>query len=125
MRAYKLVRKLSDGNLYPLFIDKCRQYIVGEKRVAEYVPTKGFAPRLGFHCCFKPYAPHLKTHLASGENRVWIECEVDNFETYDRPESQGGEWILARELTVIRELSFDEVKDILNNTEKISEALAS
>ena len=111
MKAYKLVRKSKDGNLYPLFIDKKRPYIFNEKRKAEFIPTKGFAPRLGFHCCFIPYAPHLKTHLANGENRVWIECEVDNFETYDRPESQGGKWILAQELNAIKEITPDYVNE--------------
>lgn len=115
MKAYKLVRKAKDGKLYPLFIDRKRPYIFGEKRMAEYIPTKGFAPRLGFHCCFIPYAPHLKTELSNGEKRVWIECEVDDFETYDRPESQGGKWILAKELTVLRELPFDEVYDTLDS----------
>ena len=112
MRAYKLVRKTRDGNLYPLFIDKKRPYVLGEEREAEYIPTKGFSPRFGFHCCFKPYAPHLKTKLASGERRVWIECDVDDCETYDRPESQGGMWILAQKLIAIRELDFKEVNEI-------------
>lgn len=113
MKAYKLVRKSKDNKLYPLFIDKKREYIIGEQRTAEYIPTKGFAPRVGFHCCFTPYAPHLKTNLASGENRVWIECDIDDFNTYDRPESQGGKWILAMKLRVVRELTFDEVDSIL------------
>lgn len=113
MIAYKLVRKAKDGQLYPLFIDKKRPYIIGERREAEYVPTKGFAPRYGFHCCFKPYAPHLKTELASGQRRVWIECEVEDYTTYDRPESQGGAWILANKLTVLRELTGAEVQLLL------------
>lgn len=113
MIAYKLVRKAKDGNLYPLFIDKARPYIIGEQREAEFHPTKGFAPRFGFHCCFIPLAPHLKTELASGQKRVWIECEVEDFTTYDRPESQGGAWILANHLTVVRELTMDEVAAIL------------
>ena len=111
MRAYKLVRKKKDGRLYPLFINKDRPYIQGERRTAEFIPTKGFAHRKGFHCCFRPYAPHLKTELKSGEKRVWIECEVEDFTTYDRPESQGGEWILANALTVLRELSQEQVKE--------------
>jgi len=110
MIAYKLVRQGRDGNLYPLFIDRNRPYIFGEHRTAEYIPTKGFAPRLGFHCCFTPYAPHLKQHLKSGEKRVWIECEIDDFKTYPRPPSQGGEWILAQKLTAIRTISKEEVK---------------
>lgn len=113
MIAYKLVRKAKDGQLYPLFIDKARPYIVGEPREAECVPTKGFAVREGFHCCFIPYAPHLKTELASGQKRVWIEVNVEDFTSYDRPESQGGAWILANKLTVIRELKPAEVEIIL------------
>ena len=115
MKAYKLVKKTKDGKLYPLFIDKKRPYILGEKRTAEYIPTKGFAPRLGFHCCFKPYAPHLKEKLSNGEERVWIECEINDFETYDRPESQGGEWLLAKELTAEKIITSEEVKKILED----------
>lgn len=110
MKAYKLVRKAKDGRLYPLFIDKTRPYIIGEHRVAEFHPTKGFAPRFGFHCTLKCYAPHLKTELASGQKRVWIECEVEDYEYYDRAESQGGTWVLAKELTVLREMTFEEAE---------------
>lgn len=113
MKAYKLVRKAKDGSLHPLFIDKSRPYIIGEQREAEFHPTKGFAPRFGFHCCFIPLAPHLKTELANGERRVWIECEVEDFTSYDRPESQGGAWILANRLMVTRELTMEEVAEIL------------
>ena len=115
MIVYKLVRKLKDNKLYPLFIDKKRSYVFHEKRYAECIPTKGFALRTGFHCCIKPYAPHLKMKLSNGENRVWMECEVEDYTFYDRPESQGGKWVLANILTAIRELSFSEVENILNN----------
>ena len=115
MKAYKLVRKKGDM-LYPLFIDRNKPYVFGEHRMAEYIPTKGFAPRLGFHCCFIPYAPHLKMILSNGEKRVWIECEVDDCTMYDRPESQGGKWILAQKLIALREIDDDEVKKILNNS---------
>lgn len=114
MTAYKLVRKAKDGKLYPLFIDRKRPYKIGEPRTAEYIPTNGFAARKGFHCCFVPFAPHLKETLANGEHRVWIECDVDDYETYDRPESQGGTWILAEKLQVIREVSQEEVRSILH-----------
>lgn len=69
---------------------------------AKCYPTKGFAVRKGFHCCFEKNAPHLKEKLANGEVRVWIECEVEQFTTYDRPESQGGKWILADRMKVLR-----------------------
>lgn len=113
MKAYKLLRKLKDGKLYPLFINKHYPTEFNKWLPAEYYPTKGFAPRKGWHCCFKPYAPHLKRELANGEQRVWVECEVKNWDSYDRPESQGGSWILAQEMKVIRELDENEVDEIL------------
>ena len=113
MKAYKLIRVLKDGNCYPLFIGKTTQYEFGKWLNAKCIPTKGFAVRKGFHCCFKPYAPHLKTKLATGERRVWIECEVDDYTTYDRPESQGGTWILAQKMKIIRKVPEKEIESIL------------
>lgn len=97
-KAYKLVRKLKDGSLAPLFINKRLRLTTDEWLEAEYHPTKGFQPRKGWHCCFTPLAPHL-----SERDRVWIEVEVEDFETYDRPESQGSAWILANRMKVVRE----------------------
>lgn len=102
MKAFKLLRIKKDGNLYPLFIDKTTPTPVGVWLKAECHPTKGFAVRKGWHCCFKPVAPHLKKQLATGEKRVWVECEVENFSTYDRPESQGGAWVLAQDMKIIK-----------------------
>ena len=115
MIAYKLCRKAKDGNIYPLFINKKVPFIFHQTMKAECHPTKGFAVRKGFHCCFIPYAPHLKEKLKNGEQRVWIELEVDDFTTYDRPQTQGGKWILAQIVTPIREVSFEEVYDILKS----------
>ena len=113
MKAYKLVRKLKDNKLYPLFIHKTEPFEMNKWMQAECYPTKGFAIRKGFHCCFQPLAPHLKEHLSNGEQRVWIECEVKDWESYDRPESQGGAWILAQQMKVKRELTFDEVRGLI------------
>lgn len=90
MKAYKVLRKLKDGNLYPLFINKKQSTPFGVWMQAECYPTKGFAIRQGWHCCYKPYAPHLSMELANGEKRVWVECEVEDCQSYNRPESQGG-----------------------------------
>lgn len=79
------------------------------------IPTKGFAVRCGWHCCFTPYAPHLSMRLANGEQRVWVECEIEDWDTYNRPESQGGSWILAQKMKIIRELTEIEVMNILRN----------
>lgn len=111
MVAYKLVRKKGD-KYYPLFITKNEETEIGKWMPAECHPTKGFAIRQGWHCCFKPYAPHLKEELASGEKRVWVKCKIRNFEKYNRPESQGGAWLLAQELMVVRELTKSEVQKL-------------
>ena len=111
--AYKLMRKLSDGNIYPLFINKRCPTQFGKWLEAECYPTKGFAVRKGWHCCFTPIAPHLKEQLSSGEQRVWVKVKVKNYTTYDRPESQGGKWILADEMFVEKELSRKEVNEII------------
>lgn len=104
MKAFKLLRVKKDGNLYPLFIDKTTPTPMGVWLTAECHPTKGFAVRQGWHCCFTQNAPHLKAKLANGEKRVWVECEVEDFSTYDRPESQGGAWILAQRMKIVRRL---------------------
>jgi hypothetical protein len=98
MKAYKLIRKLKDGTLSPLFINKKSRILFDVWLEAEAHPTKGFAFRKGFHCTLKPEAPHLST-----KGRVWIEVEVEDFEYFTRPESQGGVWVLAQKMKVIRE----------------------
>lgn len=97
MRAFKLVRKMKDGSLSPLFINKKSRLPIGEWMEAESHPTKGFAYRKGWHCTLEPNAPHL-----SKKNRVWVEVEIDDFEYYNRPESQGGIWVLAQKMKIIK-----------------------
>ena len=113
MKAYKLLRMKKDGKLYPLFINKTVSTPIGEWMEAECHPTKGFAVRKGYHCCFKPIAPHLKLTLANGEKRVWVECEVEDWEGYDRPISQGGAWVLAQKMKITKLLTLDEVDKII------------
>lgn len=100
MRAFKLIRKLKDGSLSPLFINKKSRIPIGVWLDAEFHPTNGYSERMGWHCTLEPIAPHLST-----KNRVWVEVEVEDFEFYDRPESQGGTWVLAQRMKVIRELN--------------------
>lgn len=113
MIAYKLFRLgKKDGKLYPLFINKKEETKMGVWLKSECYPTNGFAVRQGWHCCFNPIAPHLKEDLATGEKRVWVEIEVKNYTTYNRPESQGGSWLLADEIIVNRILDKKEVEEI-------------
>ena len=90
MIAYKLLRVRKDGSLGPLFINRRQHIPVGRWLLAGYYPTRGYRPRAGWHCTKKPVAPHLTT-----KGRVWYEVEVRDAECYKRPESQGGEWVLA------------------------------
>ncbi len=113
MKAYKLLRLKKDGKLYPLFINKKEPTPIGVWMPAECFPTKGFAVRKGWHCCFRPLAPHLKIKLLSGEQRVWVECEVEDWESYDRPESQGGAWILAQRMKINKIITMEDVEECL------------
>ena len=100
MKAYKLLR-IKNNKLYPLFINRNVETPIGQWLQAECHPTKGFAIRQGFHCCFQMLAPHLKKILSNGEQRVWCEVEVEDWESYERPESQGGAWILAQRMKIV------------------------
>lgn len=110
--CYKLVKVRKDKTLGSLFIHRTAVLPLNTWLKAEYYPTKGYAPRFGWHCTFFPYAPHL-----SENNRVWVECEVKNYHTYDRPESQGGAWILADKIRLIRILDIEEVKELRKQRE--------
>ncbi len=105
MKAYKLFRLLSDNSIAPLFINKKQRLEEGVWYQAENHPTKGFALRAGWHCCYKPIAPHLSMNLkSSGEKRIWVEVDVEGVTKYDRPESQGSSWLLAERMKVIKRL---------------------
>jgi len=98
MIVYKLVRKMKDGSLSPLFINKKSRIPIDKWLEAELYPTNGFAVRKGWHCTLNPIAPHL-----SKRGRIWLEVEVEDYKYYNRPESQGGTWVLAQKMKAIRE----------------------
>ncbi|NLF98726.1 MAG: hypothetical protein GX565_01095 [Lentisphaerae bacterium] len=96
MIAYKLLRLRKDKTLGPLFIN-CRQRIpVGTPLKAEAHRRKGYQFRPGWHCTWKPVAPHLST-----KGRVWCKVDVEDYVQYARPESQGGTWVLAQQMTLL------------------------
>lgn len=101
MIAYKLFKQRKDGSIGPLFINASLRVPIGEWMDAEDHPTKGYAHRMGWHCCLKPEAPHLKKNPDNKLPRVWCKVEVTGTELYDRPESQGGTWVLAERLKVL------------------------
>lgn len=100
MLVYKLVRKLKDDSITPLFINKKLRIPIGVWLEGEDHQTKGYLHRKGWHCTLKPYAPHLYKK----ENRIWMLCEVQDFEYYSRPEHQGGTWILVQNFKFIKEI---------------------
>jgi len=96
MIVYKLFKIRSNGTIGPLFINK-RQVIQPDRWYeAELHETKGFKARLGWHCTAKPKAPHLST-----KGRAWYRVEINDYQPYVRPKSQGGMWYLAQWMKVI------------------------
>ena len=78
VKAYKLFRTLKTrpGELFPLFIGKTDAVEVGKWVEAEYIPTKGYAPRPGWHAGANPSAPHLRSDGRIDASRVWAEVEM-------------------------------------------------
>ena len=99
MIGYKLFKLRKDGTLGPLFINARLRVPVGQWLEAEDHPTKGYAHRPGWHAAATPNAPHL-----SEKGRVWCKVELKGVRRYPRPESQGGEWLLADRLKVLEVL---------------------
>ena len=108
MKAYKLMRKMADGSLAPLFINKKQRLMGGVWYEAEDHKTKGYKHRPGWHACALPIAPHL-----SKIGRVWCEVDICRVREEIRPAHQGGKWYLANSLRVVRELSNEDVRDII------------
>ena len=90
--GYKLFEQNSNGDLFPLFIDKNNCIPIGEWIHAEFHPTNGFAARGGWHIGKDiPDAPWLKSYDGSNVGyyksrwkhgkRVW--CEVEYNATHD------------------------------------------
>lgn len=96
VKAWKLFRVRKDGSLGPLFINASLRVPEDKWMPSEAHKTPGFPFRPGWHACLKPVAPRL-----TGKGRIWCEVELRGVTKYDRPESQGGEWLLAKALKVV------------------------
>jgi hypothetical protein len=97
MTGFKLLHRRKDGSLGSLFISRGQRIPLGKWLRAKFHPTKGYAPRKGWHGTLAPSAPHLRT---TGD-RVWAKVEFRGVQFFDRPVSQGGTWILANEMKVV------------------------
>ena len=99
MIAYKLFSLRKNGTIGSLFINRRAVLNTGQWLVAEDHQTKGFSHRPGWHCTTKPEAPHLK-----GGGRIWYKVQISDYTTFSRPRSQGGKWLLAKKLKIIKPL---------------------
>jgi hypothetical protein len=104
--GWKLFRLRSDGSFGPLFLDTGDVLPYNEwveaKDNTSLARRKGLKPRPGWHATLSPVAPHLKLELSNGERRIWVPVLLRGVTLYDRPESQGGTWVLAREIRIVR-----------------------
>lgn len=94
MFGYKLFEMNKYGELYPLFIDKNGIVPMNEWLHAKFIPTKGFAPRGGWHLgADVPDAPWLKSYDGSDtgyyksrwktSKRVWGLVEYNGNHDYN------------------------------------------
>lgn len=37
------------------------------------------------------------------KNRVWVEVEIEDFVHFNRPIAQGGSWLIAQKMKIIKE----------------------
>lgn len=88
--GYKLFEMNPEGKLFPLFIGKTKETELGKWLKAEYIPTKGFACRGGWHVGTIPSAPWLmsvngiyKSKRSKYWRRVWCEIEYNTNHNYD------------------------------------------
>ena len=92
--GYKLFEMNTEGKLFPLFIGKTKEVELNKWIHAEYIPTKGFAPRGGWHIGEMPDAPWLKGYDGSGVGvyksqrgktfkRVWCKVEYNTNHDYN------------------------------------------
>ncbi len=97
--GYKLFQQRKDGSLGSLFINRRARLPIGIWITAEDHKTKGFAHRIGWHALLKRNAPHLKEHPKNGK-RIWAKVILIGYETFTRPKSQGGTWLLGQKMLI-------------------------
>ena len=142
VKAYKLFRTLKTrpGEIFPLFIGNQQSTPLNKWIEAEFIPTKGYADRPGWHSGMLPSAPHLmKKDGSMAEGRVWAEIEIpddvdwqseaDSSKTQDIrdkvpeggfyrfkvPARQGVEWRISGAIKVNKLLTDREVSDIIGD----------
>lgn len=99
MICFKLFRKMKDGSIKSLFINKKVSLPTNEWLEAVEYPTSGFQVRKGWHCCPEPKADHL-----SKKNRVWQKVQIENYTEISRPVQQGKTWYLANRIKILGDI---------------------
>lgn len=97
MIAFKLFHVRKNGTLGPLFINRTQIIPLNTWLLAESHRTKGFKFRPGWHVTEKPYALHLTM-----KDRCWYEVEISDFVEHIRPVNQGGKWLIAQKMKVLK-----------------------
>jgi len=144
VKAYKQFRTLKSqpGKLFPLFIGKDEETPVGKWMDAEHLPTKGYAPRPGWHAGVLPLAPHLRSTKTGTiqEGRVWAEVELpddqpwqdkantsktkdirdkvpaDGHYRFNTSKMNGGAWLIGGSLKINKVLTDDDVQQVLHSS---------
>jgi hypothetical protein len=139
-KSYKLFRTLkTKTGLYPLFIGKTKETEQGKWIEAEFLSTKGFADRPGWHSGILPIAPHLRQKSTGkiSPDRVWAEIEIpddvdwqqiadksrtrdirnevpkDGSYKFKTNKMQGGAWNISGAIKINKVLSDTEVNTLL------------
>ncbi len=118
MKAYKIFKKTKSGVYRPAQVPirslSVKGYQKGIWYEAEDAQPTNLKNRVGFHATTKPTVPHIKI---IPDQVVWLEVEIEDFETIQRPESQGGTWYLARYLKIIKELTEEDRLQLITDEE--------
>jgi hypothetical protein len=100
MIAYKLVRRMADGKLSSLFVNKTARLPLNTwmraENHAQSASNAGLANRPGWHCTSEPKADHLTM-----KGRVWVKVEIAEIQAFPRPEYQGGTWLIAEYMRIL------------------------
>lgn len=112
MLMYKVMRIKSDGMLYSVNVNRNKPYNIDEWVNAEYILTKHYHDRKGFYGFEKPDSKKYKDKLHRGDRRIWVECEVADYEIVYNAHDQVN-WVIAQKMKIIRALSKNEITDIL------------
>ena len=113
MKMYKIMRVRSDGMLYSIGVNRNKPYDIDEWYTAEHIVSRKYKTKKGFYGFEKPDNERYKTTLQRGDRRIWVECEVEDYEFYHHV-MDGATWVIAQRMRMIRALSDRDVAKIIS-----------